>query len=54
MEESGTPLQWEEDRDTGEQTVGVLLRHFNSGRLLQIMISKDKAKMTEVLTLAKG
>ena len=54
VEESGTPLQWEEEGDTGEQTVSVRLRHFNSGRLLQINIAKDKGRMIQVLQLAKG
>ena len=53
MEESGTPLTWQEERETGEQTCEVRLRHFNSGRLLQIQLFKDKNKMRQVLTLAK-
>ena len=54
MEESGAPLTWEEDGDTGQQTVSVRLRHFNSGRLLQIILYKDETTMNQVLTLATG
>ena len=45
MERSGTPLEWEEDPTSGEQAVSVRLRHFNSGRLLQIILYKDETKM---------
>ena len=41
MERSGTPLEWEEDPISGEQAVTIKLRHFNSGRLLQIILYKD-------------
>ena len=54
MEKSGTPLEWDEDPSTGEQAVSVRLRHFNSGRLLQIILYKDETKMNQVLTLATG
>ena len=54
MERSGTPLEWEEDPKTGEQAVSVRLRHFNSGRLLQIMLYKDENKMNQVLTITDG
>ena len=54
MERSGTPLEWEEDPTSGEQAVSVRLRHFNSGRLLQIILYKDETKMNQVLTLATG
>ena len=54
MERSGTPLEWEEDAISGEQAVTIRLRHFNSGRLLQIILYKDETKMNQVLTLATG
>ena len=53
MEDSGSPLQWEEDVD-GSQSVRVRLRHFVSGRLLQVCLSKDRNFISQILTLASN
>lgn len=41
MEESGAGLQWQEDPETGSMICPVHLRHFNSGRLVQVTYFKD-------------
>ena len=53
MEESGSPLQWEEDVE-GSQSVRVRLRHFVSGRLLQVCLGKDRHYISQILTLASN
>lgn len=54
IEESGNVLQWIIEPETGEMTCGVRLRHFNSGRLLQVTYYKDHNYMGQILTLADG
>lgn len=54
MEESGSPLQWDEDQEDGSQSVCVRLRHFVSGRLLQVQLIKDRRCISKLLTLAQG
>ena len=54
MEESGSPLQWEEDADSGDQSVSVRLRHLISGRLLQVCLQKDWNNISQILTLASA
>jgi len=52
MEESGEPLQWSEDKETKQMLCKVHLRHFNSGRLLQVTYFKDANLIGQIVTLA--
>lgn len=45
MEESGQVLSWTDEPETGKQVCRVHLRHFNSGRLLQVTYFKDTANI---------
>lgn len=54
MEQSGSPLQWEEDEDSGDQTCSIRLRHFLSGRLLMVSLNKGKTRISTILTLANA
>ena len=45
-------LSWENEPETGKQVCHVHLRHFNSGRLLQVTFVKESSKIGQVVTLA--
>ena len=45
-------LQWTEDAESGKMICPVHLRHFNSGRLLQVTYFKDTSSIGQVVTLA--
>jgi hypothetical protein len=52
MEDSGKTLSWQDEPETGKQVCRVHLRHFNSGRLLQVTYVKENSKIGQVVTLA--
>ena len=45
LDKSGTELNWEEDEETGNQICTVRLRHFISGRLIQVSFYKGTDRM---------
>jgi hypothetical protein len=45
MSNSGDVLSWVDEPETGHQICKVHLRHYNSGRLLQVTYFKDKEKI---------
>lgn len=45
MDDSGQVLSWSDEPETGKQICKVHLRHFNSGRLLQVTYFKDTANI---------
>lgn len=52
IDESGQVLSWVDEPETGKQICKVHLRHFNSGRLLQVTYFKDASHIGQVVTLA--
>ena len=52
IEGSGNVLSWMDEPETGKQFCKVYLRHFNSGRLLQVTYYKDSSNIGQVVTLA--
>ena len=52
IEGSGNVLSWMDEPETGKQFCKVYLRHFNSGRLLQVTYYKDSSNIGQVFTLA--
>lgn len=54
MEESGQVLSWTDDPESGKQICKVHLRHFNSGRLLQVTYFKDTSNVGQLVTLANS
>ena len=45
LERSGFPLEWQEDAESDNQVCKVHLRHFISGRLLQVSFFKNEERM---------
>jgi hypothetical protein len=44
MDEAGGVLSWSDEPETGKQVCRVHLRHYNSGRLLQVNFVKNAGK----------
>lgn len=51
---AGDVLQWQDEVETGKQICKVHLRHFNSGRLLQVTYYKDTNNLGQLVTLANS
>lgn len=54
MVDSGDVLQWVDEVESGKQICKVHLRHFNSGRLLQVTYFKDTDTLGQLVTLANS
>lgn len=54
LEESGFPLEWKEEPETHSQVSRVCLRHFISGRLLQVAFYKGEERMGQILTVSSA